>query len=81
MVFTSSALRVGLASSIKATTPAVAGLLMLVPESLPKSYVVPSHSAWLVTLYEPSRNELKDDSTLTPGADTLGFKRSSNVGP
>ena len=54
---------------------------MLVPDSLPKSYVVPAHSAWLVTLYEPSRNELRDDSTLTPGADTLGFKRSSNVGP
>ena len=35
---TSPAVNVGLASSINATTPAVAGLLILVPESLAKSY-------------------------------------------
>ena len=71
----------GLASSINATTPATAGPLMLVPDNRANSYSVPSKSTVLVMLYPPSRNELRELSTLTPGADTLGFRRSSRVGP
>ena len=54
---------------------------MLVPDSLANSYVIPSNSTSSVTAYAPSRKELSEDSTFTPGALTLGFKRPSSVGP
>ena len=73
--------RLGLASSISATTPAVAGLLILVPLSLENGYDFPLKVVVSSIVTLASVNEEILLITLTPGADTSGFNRSSTVGP